>query len=173
MRIIVHDYAGHPFQVQLSRELAGRGHDVLHLYCGSTHTPRGELERRVDDPPNLQIRVIALSQTIPKNNFFRRLLLEMQYGPKLVAECEQFGPDVVLSGNTPSIPQMRLANWCARNRVRLVSWIQDVYGLAAYRMLRRKLPGVGHLVGRYFLWLDKRCARLSDGIVVITEDYSS
>ena len=45
MRIIVHDYAGHPFEVQLSRELAARGHDVLHLYCGSTHTPRGDLAR--------------------------------------------------------------------------------------------------------------------------------
>ena len=37
MKIIVHDYAGHPFQVQLSRRLASRGHEVLHLYCASTH----------------------------------------------------------------------------------------------------------------------------------------
>ncbi len=30
MRILVHDYSGHPFQAQLSRELARRGHDVVH-----------------------------------------------------------------------------------------------------------------------------------------------
>ncbi len=33
MRILVHDYSGHPFQAQLSRELARRGHDVVHSTC--------------------------------------------------------------------------------------------------------------------------------------------
>ncbi len=113
MRIVVHDYVGHPFQVQLSRELARLGHDVLHLYCSSFVTPRGELTRRVDDPPNFNCRAIGLSETIPKTNFYRRLRLEAQYAPKLIAECEQFQPDVVISANTPSIPQVRLARWCA------------------------------------------------------------
>jgi glycosyltransferase involved in cell wall biosynthesis len=173
MRIVVHDYVGHPFQVQLSRELARRGHDVLHLYCGSFVTPRGELVRRLDDPPGFNSQSIALTQTIPKMNFARRLRLEAEYGPKLIAACKQFKPDVVLSANTPSIPQVRLARWCTSQRIRVVSWIQDVYGLAAYRLLSRKLPGLGHLVGRYFLRLDKTSARLSDAIVVITEDFSS
>ena len=43
MRISIVDYAGHPFQVQLSRKLAERGHDVLHLYFGQAITPRGML----------------------------------------------------------------------------------------------------------------------------------
>jgi hypothetical protein len=32
MRILISDYSGHPFQVQLSRELARRGHGVTHSY---------------------------------------------------------------------------------------------------------------------------------------------
>src|SRR4051812_34731059 len=171
MRIIVHDYAGHPFQVQLSRELAARGHEVLHLYCGSTHTPRGDLARGDLDPATFDIRGIDLSQTIPKTSFVRRFQLEAEYGRKLVGECEKFKPEVVLSANTPSIPAMRLASYCARNKVRLVSWIQDIYGLAAHRLLKRKLPVVGDVIGRYFIWLDKRSARLSNGIVVISEDF--
>jgi glycosyltransferase involved in cell wall biosynthesis len=171
MRIIVHDYAGHPFQVQLSRVLAARGHQVLHLYCTSTHTPQAELRRRENDPP-FSIRGITLSQRIPKTSFVRRLRLEMQYGPALLAECEQFQPDVVISANTPSIPQVRLARWCSRNNVRLVSWIQDIYGLAAYRLLSRKLPVIGHLAGHYFIWLDKKSARRSDAIVVIADDFA-
>ena len=90
MRIIVHDYVGHPFQVQLSRELAGRGHDVLHLYCGSFVTPRGELERRDDDPPGFHVRGIALSAVIPKTNFVRRFRLEAEYARALTAECDEF-----------------------------------------------------------------------------------
>ncbi len=173
MRIIVHDYAGHPFEVQLSRELAARGHEVLHLYCSSTHTPRGDLVRGDSDPAGFDIRGVGLSQTIPKTSFLRRFRLEAEYGRKLVAECERFKPEVVLSANTPSLPEMRLAFWCAREKVRLVSWIQDIYGLAAYRLLKRKLPILGGLVGRYFIWLDKRCARLSSAIVVISEDFRS
>jgi glycosyltransferase involved in cell wall biosynthesis len=171
MRIIIHDYVGHPFQVQLSRELARRGHDVLHLYCSSFVTPRGALERRGDDPPGFACRGIALSQIIPKTNFVRRFQLEAEYARSLVAECVPFKPDVVLSANTPSIAQHRLARWSTRHGVRLVSWIQDIYGLAAYRLLSQKLPGIGHLVGRYFISLDKSSARRSDAIVVITSDF--
>lgn len=171
MRIIVHDYAGHPFQVQLSRELAARGHYVLHLYCGSTHTPRGALGRSETDPRTFDISGISLSQTIPKKNFVRRFKLESQYGQELVAVCGQFRPEVVLSANTPSISEHRLARWCNRSGVRLVSWIQDIYGLAAYRLLSKKLPMVGHAVGQYFIQLDKSDARSSAGIVVISEDF--
>ena len=172
MRIIVHDYAGHPFQVQLSRRLASRGHEVLHLYCASTHTPRGELQRRADDPPGFEVRPIALSAMIPKKNFIRRFCAESEYGGKLVAECERIKADVILSGNTPSLPQSRLARWCHNHQVRFVSWVQDIYGLAAYRLLAQKLPGVGHLVGKYFIALDKSAFRNSDAIVVISEDFT-
>jgi glycosyltransferase involved in cell wall biosynthesis len=171
MRIVVHDYVGHPFQVQLSRELAGRGHEVLHLYCSSFVTPRGELERRDDDAAGFDCRGITLSQTIPKTNFVRRFRLEAEYARALLADCSAFRPEVVLSANTPSIVQHRLARWCEGQRVRLVSWIQDIYGLAAYRLLSRKLPGLGHLVGHYFIALDKASARASDAIVVITADF--
>lgn len=172
MRIIVHDYAGHPFQVQLSRELADRGHHVLHLYCEATHTPRGALARTPSDPRTFDVAGISLSQTIPKTNFFRRFKLEAEYAGKLLAVCEQFHPEVILSANTPSIPQKKLARWCDRKKVRLVSWIQDIYGLAAYRLLSKKLPVVGHAVGQYFISLDKWSARHSSALVVITDDFS-
>ena len=62
MRILVHDYAGHPFQVQLSRELARRGHDVLHLYCSSTHTPRGDLARASGRPARASMSAAIASR---------------------------------------------------------------------------------------------------------------
>ena len=97
----------------------------------------------------------------------------MQYAPKLIAECERFqagcchlGQHAVDSANEAG-PLV-----CAKSASRFVSWVQDIYGLAAYRLLGRKLPGVGHAVGRYFLVLDKRSARRSDAIVVITRGLS-
>ena len=51
MRILVHDYSGHPFQVQLSRELSRRGHDVTHSFSEVYVSGKGHLTaeaRRVD-----------------------------------------------------------------------------------------------------------------------------
>ena len=171
MRILVHDYVGHPFQVQLSRSLAGRGHQVLHVYNGSFQTPHGELDRKAGDPASFDVRPIALSQEIPKMNFFRRFHLETEYADKLAVASTSFQPEVVISANTPSIAQHRLARACRWQKVRLVSWIQDMYGVAAYRLLSRKLPGIGHLVGQYFIALDKRSARASHAVVAITDDF--
>jgi colanic acid biosynthesis glycosyl transferase WcaI len=103
MRILVHDYVGHPFQVQLSRALACRGHQVLHVYNGSFQTPHGELDRRANDADGFDVSAITLSQTIPKMNFFRRFHLEREYADKLVAASSSFRPEVVISANTPSI----------------------------------------------------------------------
>lgn len=143
----------------------------MHLYCASMQTPRGALARGIGDPRTFDVSGIGLSETIPKTNFLRRFKLESEYAGKLIQACQQFQPEVILSANTPSIPQHRLARWCRNRNVRLVSWIQDIYGLAAYRLLSKKLPLVGHSVGQYFIHLDKYSARQSSAIVVISDDF--
>lgn len=171
MRIIVHDYAGHPFQVQLSRRLAQVGHEVLHLYSGSINTPRGALNKSADDPENFTIRPIVLDQEIKKYSFVSRFRQEAAYGRKLADQVDSIQPDVVLTANTPSLVLRSLLKVCQRVECRLVSWIQDLYGLAAYRILKKKLPGVGHLAGRYFMHLDRKACLSSDQVVVISEDF--
>ena len=42
-RIVVHDFSGHPFQVQLARSLARAIVSVTHVYCGSFQTPQGDV----------------------------------------------------------------------------------------------------------------------------------
>lgn len=171
MRILVHDYCGHPFQVQLSRALAGRGHEVLHLYNGSFHTPRGALTKCADDPATFNVGPLDLGEMIPKKSFRRRVQLERAYGHLLVDARTKFQPDIVLAANTPSIPQRRLVENCRKHGVRHYFWVQDIYGIAAYSLLKQRIPVLGHAVGLYFMHLDRQSARLSDGLVVITEDF--
>ena len=40
MRILINDHAGQPFQVELRRSLAARGHEVLRTFAAGLHTPR-------------------------------------------------------------------------------------------------------------------------------------
>src|SRR5271165_1819882 len=63
MRLLVHDFAGYPFPIQLSRELAGWGHDVTHAYPIGLQGPKGRLQPSASDPEKLTIRGIALSSS--------------------------------------------------------------------------------------------------------------
>ena len=89
MRILVHDYAGHAFSVELSRSLAQRGHQVLHAYCASNVAPRGVLKRLPGDAAGFDVRGLDLGSMIPKSGYTRRLLMEYSYGKLLVdTVCE-------------------------------------------------------------------------------------
>ncbi len=171
MRILLHDYVGYPYAVQLSRHLAARGHEVLLAYCSSTQNPRGIVERLPEDAPTLAFEAIDLGEMIPKHGLIKRLRMEIAYGKRLVDVCERFQPEVVISGNTPSIPQHRLVRRCRRRKIRHIFWVQDIYGMAALKILQRKMPILGHLIGNFFLMLDRRSAFQSDALVVIAENF--
>ncbi len=171
MKILIHDYAGHPFQVQLSRALAGRGHEITHAYATFLQTPRGSLERRADDPSDFQIHGIGISKPFEKHNFIRRRFQEVEYGRKTAAFIEQTRPDWVISGNTPTEAQMVLLHASHRVGAKFVSWVQDFYGTAVAKLLRHRLPIVGGMIGKYYQALDRRILRSSDRIILITEDF--
>lgn len=172
MRILVHDYAGHPFQVQLSRALARRGHTVHHAYCASLQTtPRGALAPQPDDPASFSVEGLALARPLEKYAYVQRWRQENEYGRLAAEAVARFRPDVVLSGNTPLDAQRRLWRACARHGARRVFWAQDLIGIATDKLLRSKLPVVGALAGRYYRDLERRLLRRSDGVVVITGDF--
>ena len=171
-RITVHDYCGHPFPAQLSRDLARRGYTVTHLYCDSNPTtPKGRLALVEGDPKWFSIVPVPLPQNVEKSAFVDRWRLERLYGERLVKAVAQAQPDLVISANTPLDAQDRLLDYCRCAGVPFVYWVQDVISEAAYRILRRKIPGIGQLVGWYYRHKEKRLFRESDYLVGITEDF--
>jgi len=171
MRILVHDYAGHPFQVQLSRALAGAGHTVTHLYASFFQTPHGALTRKPADAPQFSVRGVNITTQFTKHSFFRRRFQEVEYGTILVREVEAFKPDVVISANTPLDPQKAILETCRRRGIRFIFWLQDAQGLAMMRLLPKRLPILGHAVGWHYRRLEHRIALESDHVVAITEDF--
>src|SRR5438309_10385705 len=90
LRIVLCDYSGHPFQVQLSRELARRGHDVLHLHFADFLTPKGRLAVGPDDPPTLAIEAVSLDRPFAKNSLFRRYFQEIEIGRRIARRVVSF-----------------------------------------------------------------------------------
>jgi colanic acid biosynthesis glycosyl transferase WcaI len=172
MRILIHDYSGHPFQVQLSRTLAKRNHKVLHLYCSSFQTPRGIVQKLDTDCDNFSCRAIELSRPFNKYIFTKRLFQEIEYGNLLVKEVEKFKPDILISANNPLDPQRILLKYCKKNNIKFIFWLQDIYGYAINKLLTRKLSIVGRVIGSYYMRSEMSMLRQSDRIIIISDDFS-
>jgi colanic acid biosynthesis glycosyl transferase WcaI len=171
MRILVNDYAGHPFQAQLSRELARRGHAVLHLHAAFFQTPKGRLARGDGDAPGFAVEGLSLGEPFAKYRFFKRRGQELAYGTLVAERAARFAPDLVLCANTPLDPLQRFQADCARRGVPFIFWLQDIYGVGIDRLLRLQLGPLGAMIGAHYRKLEQRVARASQAIVTISEDF--
>jgi glycosyltransferase involved in cell wall biosynthesis len=159
--------------VQLSRELARRGHDVTHAFAGGLLSPRGILERKVGDVPTLNFAEVPMSPLYRANkySFVKRRAHEIAYGYELARLVRQIRPELLISGQTPTEPQWTMIRAAQKTGTPVVTWVQDFYSIAVEKLARRKLPLIGTLVGRWYRYLDVKCLRASAGVVAITEDF--
>ena len=171
MKILLHDYSGHPFQVQLSRELARRGHRVLHVFSASFQTPKANLRRLADDPPGLTIEAVTLSESFDKYSFVKRRRQEIETGRLVGEKIRSFRPDVVISSNAPLDAQRQIMRNARAVDARFVFWLQDLYSEALGSILPRKFPVLGHLVAAFYRWLEFDMLRKSDQVIAITGDF--
>ena len=169
LRVLVHDYAGHPFQLQLSREFARRGYDVLHLHCGSYSTGKGAVNDA--DDVGLQVEAVTLSREFAKHSPWTRLRQERDYGAKVSARARRFDPHVILSANTPLVAQKFLLSESKRLGSRFVFWQQDLLGIGIRRVLSRRYGRLGAAIGNRFVALERSLLMASDAVVVISRGF--
>ena len=169
MRMLLHDYSGHPFQVELSRELSRRGHDVTHSYCEAYTSGKGHL--RPEPGETIRFDPIGVGVVIAKMSFGKRLVQELRLGVELVRQVRRTRPDVVMASNVP-IPTLVVLALVLRLRgVPWVLWHQDVQAVAirsfAGSKLSRSFAVVATLIGAGERW----CARRAAAVVVIADSF--
>ncbi len=173
MRIFVNEFCGHPFQMELSRELAKRGHTVHHVYFADNKTtPKGKTQNRQGDPEGLVIKGLHIQREFAKHALWSRRQADLEYGQVVAAEMAQFKPDVVISANMPLDGQAILQRAAQRENARFVFWLQDVYSVAAQFVLRKKARLLAWVGGAYFERLEKRLLRKSDAIICIAPGFT-
>ncbi|MGH9211169.1 MAG: glycosyltransferase family 4 protein [Acidimicrobiales bacterium] len=170
LRILVHDFAGHPFQVDLSRTLARRGHQVLHVYCESYTSGKGRLDVDADEP-GLAVAAVPVGQQFARYAPTRRVVQELAYGRRFVAAARRFRPDVVLACNVPLLAQVEAARWLRRAGIPWVFWMQDLYSVAAGAEAEVRAGIVGRAIGHGFERLERRLVSRASQVVAITEDF--
>jgi colanic acid biosynthesis glycosyl transferase WcaI len=167
MRLLIHDFAGHPFQLQLSRELATRGHWVTHVYAAGLSGPKGQLSKETSDPPGLSICGIQLPSQFQKYSAHRRFCDQRNYAKQLKSLSRRVQPDAVLSGNTPIDVQAELLWHCRKLHIAFIHWVQDIYCQALKFFLSRRLALWADPIASVFELLDRWVASRSDHVVVI------
>ncbi|WP_413204946.1 glycosyltransferase family 4 protein [Rhodospirillum sp. A1_3_36] len=171
MRIVVHDYAGHAFPLDLSRWLATQGHQVLHLYSQDVEAPRGPVSHTADMPRSFAIEGLSRGRPMPKYAPLRRWRWEKAYGRLLAKRVRAYAPDVILSTNTSPLVQAALERRLTGSGIRLICWVQDIFTPGVERFLQAWPTLVTRLVRARVAHLEFGVMRRSAGIIVISPDF--
>lgn len=172
MRILVNEFCGHAFQIELSRELARRGHTVLHVYFADNHsTPKGDVDGGEGESGNLTIQGLHVPMAFSKHSLRTRRKADLAYGHAVAAKVTEFKPDTVISANMPLDAQRILQVATRRLGARFIFWLQDVYSSAIRFVLQRKLGPVAGVAASYYEWMERGLLRKSDGVVCISPGF--
>lgn len=172
MRLNVHDFSGHPFQVQLSRELAARGHSVLHEYSTQYVTGRGNLTVDPGDPSTLRIEGVQASQPILKYDPIGRMRFERSYAQAWQERLDREHHDAIVVCNVPLFTLAAMRRYFERKGQPWVFWHQDIYSLGVSAEIDRKLPApVGAPLRRWVDGLERKQVRSARRVVAIGDEF--
>jgi colanic acid biosynthesis glycosyl transferase WcaI len=172
MKILLHDFAGHPFAFELSQEMIRRGHRVMHAYFADVSGPKGSVLSEGDEASRLVVEPLTIAKKFNRYSYLQRLRAHWRYVDLLTLKIREFQPDVVLSGNVPTDVQYRLIGVCGRHNIRFVHWVQDLYALALETLLRQRFGALGAVAAAPFHFLERRIFNTCDGVVYISDDFS-
>lgn len=171
-RIQIHDFAGHPFQADLSRALARRGFHVDHVFSGQYQSGKGRLRREQGDPETLTFTPIGVATEFDKYSPVGRIRFELAYASAWKKQVKESAPDVVLACNVPLLTLNRFRSWAGRNKQPWILWHQDIFSRAMGDELDRRFPGPLARLGRsYFTSRERKAASSAARVVAIGEEF--
>lgn len=171
MRILIHDFAGHAFQVALSRALASRGHEVVHAFFAEDPGPKGGMFNFQSEAGRVEMLPISIGRPYSKGNFLQRFRDDLVYRSVFRRKLADIDCDVIISSNTPTWIQGAVVGYCLGSNTKFVYWCQDFYSIAVESVFTQKIGIVGRGIGAVLKWLDRRHMRSSDYVLHITERF--
>ncbi|HEX3794082.1 MAG TPA: glycosyltransferase family 4 protein [Acidimicrobiales bacterium] len=171
LRVVVHDYSGHPGQMQLSRTLACHGHDVIYQHCPSYVTGKGAVERLPSDPETLTFEPFPMKSEFNRYSVVHRVTQEVQYGLQVGRRLTEEKPDVAVLSNVPLLAHALLCVRLRRHQIPMVFWHQDIYSSAISATARKKLGALGGVVAWLAEGIERFIARSSAAIVAISPTF--
>lgn len=170
MRVLLHDFGCYPFTFQLSKALAGKGHEVAYAYSAA-EPKRSDLAGATE--AGVECLKVDIGRPIPKDSALKRRAWTVDYGRAVAETAKKFRPDVVISSNTPLDAQAALQAQTKRSGARFVYWLQDILSIATREIISKKNWLLGNVAGWYYERMEASTLRNSDTVIAITEDFFS
>lgn len=159
LRLVHLDYGGYPCQVQLSRALAARGHETLHLFCPAYVGGKGRVSAEPGDPATFRVEPLLPDEPFERYSPMSRLRHETKFARAFLTRLKAERPDVVIVANVPLLSLWFIARGLRRARVPYVFWQQDVTSHAIDHGARERLGAAGGVIGRGAIALERDVAR--------------
>jgi colanic acid biosynthesis glycosyl transferase WcaI len=170
LRIVVNDHQGHAPQVQLSRALAARGHDVLFIYSGDVQTPKADYSRKPEDAPGLTFERIDRGRRASAS-FLSERIHETRLGRVVAKRALAFRPDVLIASHNPLDIQREVQRACRHRNIPFVYWMQDFYATRIDRLVADWNAPVNVAFGSYYHWLERSLLQRSSAVVALAYDH--
>ena len=106
-----------------------------------------------------------------KKNFIFRFFDDLKYGKLVSDRINEIKPDIILSGNRPTLSQHFILKSAKKNNSKFIIWVQDFYSLAVEILLKKKLSIIAFPIYRLFKFLEKKQLNQADKIVIISNDF--
>jgi colanic acid biosynthesis glycosyl transferase WcaI len=171
MRLVLHDFWGHPFTAQLSRELATRGHNVMSWYCEGSPSGKGQHTRQPADPTGLSFRGLRMASPFDRYSPAKRVRQEIAYGRLLGRWLLAAKPEVAVLCNMPLISHAIAARIGSRAGIPMVFWHQDIVSVAVGAAAKGRLRIAGRPIARMAEVVERSIAEASQVIVPISADF--
>ena len=168
LKIIIHDYAGHPFQLELSKQLSNK-FIVYHFYYQNDYGPKADFKNTNKD--RLNIKGIGKTISYNKKKFIDRFFKDLEYGKELSKHISEIKPDVVISGNCPTLAQEYIIKSCQKNNSKCIIWVQDFYSHAVRLLLKKKLSFFSFPISFLFEYLEKKQLQKANNLIIISNDW--
>lgn len=166
--IVINDYGGYSFIYELAKEISLE-YNVYFIYASVSGSSKGNV---YEDSQNLKC-INLIDKTIDKSNFIKRLFIEIAYGNNFKRFLASNKIDVVLSANTPVIPQYIIQRYCRKNKIKFIFWLQDIISLAVKSVLEKKSKIISGLFYNLWKYFEKSALQNADKIIVITKDFEN
>lgn len=172
MRLQVHDFSGHPFQAELSRELAARGHSVDHVYSAQYSSGKGVLERKEGDPALLGFSPLDSGTPFQKYSALGRLKFEQAYARTWLEHNRRTEPECIVACNVPLFALDSFRRAAGRSKQPWLLWHQDLFSNAISEELSRRLPGPAARSGSALVRrIEAGIVRSASQVVAIGEEF--
>ena len=173
IKIHMHDFAGHPFQAELSNELAESGFTLVHSFFGHVG-PTKALAKDVYGNGRIEFQKIALKQEYEVHNLPKRILFELKLAGKLLSIHYRFRPHVTIYANTPLIAATVFRFFVPNSN--FILWHQDIFSKAIGMRFNSgtKDRRISQRLQIYVVEiLERRLVRKSDQVICISDAFLS